>query len=111
MRIFPGQQTNEQFIQIVAAQQCLTLQKGLPPKPFCTRQRTNFSLAKPPQGQRMERQQYPSHGGTRTSRTTSDHRDASSILGKHLDQQAGLLVRLRMQNVGGLSHGAISIIH
>ena len=97
VRILPGEELQQQFVQVEPAHQSQPLQLRNSPLPFCFMQRAQFGFAGPGQQQRLKRHHQTSQDGFRPACAASDQPHASEIPGKSFHNQAGFPKRVGVQ--------------
>src|SRR5689334_2040492 len=115
MRVFARQQLQQQFVQVETAQQRRAARQREAAAPIGLDQRLELPRAGPRQCERLECLQHAAKLRARSLRALRDHRDAPEPLGERLDDEARLLVRIRVQDerrlvvvpVAKLSHESI----
>src|SRR5258708_20616531 len=61
VRVFAGQQPQQELVEIEPAHERLALEEGLSAHPLGARERPQLALAEPGQGERLKREQHPAH--------------------------------------------------
>ena len=108
MRILARHKLQQQFVQIKPAQQRCALRQRHATAPVGGEQRFELARARPRHEQRLERIQQSAQLRTRTLRAARDHRHAAVRRGEHLDDEARLAVRIRMENERRLIIAAVA---
>ncbi len=102
MRIVARHQLDQQFVQVKAAQQCRFLQRQQAAHPFGRDQGAHFRLAAPGQRQGLEGLQHAAQLRQGALGALGHQGDAAVIARKDVDDQAGFLVRIAVQDEGRL---------
>src|SRR5712691_330442 len=98
MRIFARQETQQQLVQIKAAQQGLAAQQRLPAGPFGTGERAHLALAEPGESQGLESEQHAAQRRPGAARSSRDHGDPAEAAGEYLDEQARFTIRIAVKD-------------
>ena len=102
MRIFAGQQANQQLVKVVARQQCISRWHDMTAHPLGAFKRTDFCVATEGQRQWLQGQQYRAKTGGGPLRPFGYQSDAAMVSREYIQNQTGLAPVVMVKDVGGL---------
>jgi len=100
VRVFAGQEPQQKLVEIEPAQERFAVKQGLSADPLGARERAQFALAEPGQGERLEGEQHPAQGRARAARSPRHHRHPSEGPGECFEQQARFTIGITVQDEG-----------
>ena len=107
VRIVPGQQAQQQFVEVITRHQRLAGRHHMATHPLGALERADFGIAAVSQLQRLQRQQHGTKIGTRPLGAFRHQRDAAVVAREHFQDQARLAPVVAMQHIGRFVQDAV----